>query len=100
MLLMRAIAAVALLALGVACAPTPPQPTPSQLEREQISWEEALALIRSGEVRSVSQTHALEVSLRTRTGARYTTREPEIDAVLRAVRELAPNADKIVIATE
>ena len=96
---MRTLAA-ALLALSLACAAAPPQPTPSQLARGEISWEEALALIRSGEVHSVSQTHALEVALRTRTGARYTTREPEIDAVLRAVRELAPNAGEIAIATE
>jgi hypothetical protein len=46
------------------------------------------------------QSHALEVALGTASGARYTTREPEIDAVLRAVQELAPNAGAIAIATE
>jgi hypothetical protein len=98
-LLMRALAA-ALLALSLACAAATPESAPLQPATGEISWEQALALIRSGEVRSVMQTHALEVALGTASGARYTTREPEIDAVLRAVRELAPNAGEIAVATE
>lgn len=94
---MRALAA-ALLAL--ACEVAPPVDAPPLPLAGEISWEQALALIRSGEVRSVMQTHALAVALGTASGARYTTREPEIDAVLRAVRELAPNAGEIAIATE
>jgi hypothetical protein len=98
MLLMRALGS-ALLALSLACAGAPDAAAlPPRVGA--ISWQEALALLRSGEVRRVAQTHALEVTLETRTGARYTAREPEIDAVLRAVREQAPNAGEIAIATE
>ncbi len=98
---MRALA-VALFALSLACAIAPapssadaPLPPPVA-----ISWEQALALIRGGEVRGVMQGHDLGVTLRTESGGRYTTREPEIDAILRAVRAEAPNAGEIAIMTE
>jgi hypothetical protein len=101
MLLMRTLAGL-LLALALACVAVPepsvaeaPLPPPGA-----IPWEQALALIRSGEVRMVMQAHALGVTLRTANGDRYTTREPAIDAVIRAVREEAPNAEEIAIATE
>jgi hypothetical protein len=92
----------ALLALSLACAAAP---APSSADAPlppagAISWQQALALIRSGELRSVMQSHALEVALITASGARYTTREPEIDAVIRAVRDEAPNSGEIAIATE
>jgi hypothetical protein len=101
MLLMRALA-VALLALSLVCAAAP---APSVADAPAappiaISWERALALIRGGEVRAVMQTHDLAVTLRTESGDRYTTREPAIDAVIRAVREEAPNAGEIAIMTE
>ena len=96
---MRALAAAAL-ALSLACTSAPPDAVTLPPRVGAISWEEALALIRSGEVRRVAQTHAREVTLETTTGARYTAYEPAIDAVLRAVREQAPNADEIAIATE
>jgi hypothetical protein len=99
LLMTRALASV-LLALSLACAGAPHDAAALAPRVGAISWEEALALLRSGEVRRVAQTHALDVTLETRTGARYTAREPAIDAVLRAVREQAPNADEIAIATE
>jgi hypothetical protein len=97
MLLRRALS-VSLLALGLAtaCAAQPAAPPPVGA----IAWEEALALLRSGAVRQVSQAHSLDVRLVTETGAHYTTREPRIDEILRAVRSQAPNAGQIVIATE
>jgi hypothetical protein len=97
MLLKRAIpAALLALSLAGACAAQPAAPPPVGA----IAWEEALALLRSGSVRQVSQTHALDVTLVTETGARYTAREPRIDEILRAVRAEAPNAGQIAIATE
>jgi hypothetical protein len=96
---MRALAS-ALLALSLGCASASQDAAALAPRIGAISWEEALALIRSGEVRRVAQTHALEVTLETRTGAHYTAREPEIDAVLRAVREQAPNAGEIGVASE
>jgi hypothetical protein len=91
---------LALAALLAACAaPLPPaigeQPPPGA-----ITWPQALTLIRSGRVRMVMQTHSLDVTLQTTSGEHYTTREPSIDAVIRAVRGEAPNADEIAIATE
>jgi hypothetical protein len=103
----RTLAAGLALSLACACAaaqesgaPAAPPAPALPAAGGEISWEQALALIRSGELRSAMQTHALDVVLVAANGARYTAREPEIDAVLRAVRELAPNAGEISLATE
>ena len=83
-----------------ACAAPPPPAIGEQPAQGAIPWEQALTLIRSGRVRMVMQAHSLDVALQTASGEHYTTREPSIDAVLRAVREEAPNAGEIAIATE
>ncbi len=96
---MRAlIGAVA--ALALACVSSAPPAIGEQPPPGAIPWEQALTLIRSGRVRMVMQAHSLDVTLQTASGEHYTTREPSIDAVIRAVREEAPNADEIAIATE
>lgn len=89
-----------LLGLSLACASATVDPSNPVGPAKRISWEEALALIASGEVRTVMQFHALDVWFLTASGDRYTTLEPHIDAVLRAVHELAPNADEIVVRLE
>ena len=91
---------LALVALLAACATPPPPAIGEQPPPGAIPWEQALTLIRSGRVRMVMQAHSLDVTLQTASGEHYTTREPSIDAVIRAVREEAPNAGEIAIATE
>jgi hypothetical protein len=97
-MLLKRVRLASLLALGLATACAAPQAVPPPVGA--ISWEEALALLRSGSVRQVSQTHAQDVRIVTETGASYTAREPRIDEILRAVRSEAPNASQIVIVTE
>lgn len=93
-------AVLALFALFAACATPPPPAIGEQPPPGAITWQQALTLIRSGRVRMVMQAHSLDVTLQTTSGEHYTTREPSIDAVITAVREEAPNADEIAIATE
>ncbi len=88
--------ALALAAALLACSPAAAELPPPGA----ITWEQALAVIRSGEVRSVMQSHDLAVAITTKSGARYTTKEPRIDDVIRAAREEAPNAGEIAIMTE
>ena len=95
--LARTLAFVAALA---ACAAPPPPAIGEQPPPGAITWQQALTLIRSGRVRMVMQAHSLDVTLQTTSGEHYTTREPSIDAVIRAVRDEAPNAEEIAIATE
>jgi hypothetical protein len=90
----------ALLGLSLACASASVDPSNPVGPAQRISWDEALALIASGEVRRVMQFHALDVWILTASGDRYTTLEPHIDAVTSAVLELAPNADEIALGTE
>ena len=65
-----------------------------------IQWEEAVKLIRSGKAEYVSQGHSLRVSITTKDGRRYFTQEPEIDDVLRVIREVDPERKKITFMTE
>ena len=66
-----------------------------------ISWEEALRLLSSGDIVSVSQAHSLLVTLEDTRGQHYVTREPEIDAILRAVHALNPElSQRVSIGTE
>lgn len=93
-------AVIALFALFAACATPPPAAIGEQPPPGAISWSQALTLIRSGRVRMVMQAHSLDVTLQTTSGEHYTTREPSIDAVITAIRDEAPNAGEIAIATE
>lgn len=60
---------------------------------EQISWDEAGALIESCNVQSVMQAHDLSVDLTLLDGQRKLTKEPEIDAVLNKVAGIRNKCD-------
>jgi hypothetical protein len=79
----------------------PPDLTaPSPAPQLPIPWPEALALLQSGQVRQVVQLHSLEVHLTLADGRTLVTVEPEIDAIIRAVRQCGPPCDNIQLATE
>ena len=66
----------------------------------RVSWDEAKALITSGQVQQAFQTHALEVRLYLKDGRSVVTTETRIDEVFQVIRDCgAPCAD-IMIATE
>lgn len=68
--------------------------------KRHIRWKAAVALIRNGAVKYVAQDHSLRVSLTTKDGHRYVTREPRIDAVWHLIREVDPKREHIRFATE
>ncbi len=84
---------------AVSYAP-PDAASPASAAVEQIDWNQAIALLRSGRVLAVTQLHDLSVTLTTDDGKRHATREPAIDAILSAITLNAPNAQAIVVATE
>ncbi len=66
----------------------------------RVSWDEAKALITSGQVQQAFQTHALEVRLYLKDGRSVVTTETRIDEVFQVIRDCgAPCAD-IMTATE
>jgi len=64
-----------------------------------ILWYQAAELIRSCEIESVTQTHALDVFLTLKGGERVRAVEPNIDEVFR-ILQTAGNCGGIPIATE
>ena len=76
------------------------KPTPfSQVSEQSVSWDEAVRLIRGGTITTVGQTHNLTVGL-SGGGHRYSTREPEIDAVWKLVNAIDPKHERIRFHTE
>jgi hypothetical protein len=82
-------------------AETTPEPcaevTP---ESNQVSWEEAVRLILSGEVTMIFQAHSLEVVLTLTDGGHVVTTEPAIDDVFRVVQDCGETCSDILMATE
>jgi hypothetical protein len=70
-------------------------------EDSTVSWAELAATIRGNPdaIRAVQQTHSLRVTAVFKDGHRYHATEPQIDAILKLVREVDP-AGQILIATE
>lgn len=67
-------------------------------ETKDISWDQAVELIKSGQVTAVIQTHSLYVGLCATNGIWYHTMEPGIDEVFLLTRQHASN--KVVEITE
>ena len=66
----------------------------------EVSWAEALEVLNSGEVKLVSQTHDLQVSLVLNDGRTIKTISPSIDAIFQAIRECGDACSNIVQMTE
>ncbi len=75
-------------------------PLPAEETADQISWEEALALLNSGEVTSVFQAHSLSVTLTLKDGRTLHTVEPAIDDIFAAVEACGEPCADIALATE
>jgi hypothetical protein len=90
------VTSVALLFCAISCATKPVAPPTAQ----HVSWETAVALLRSGSITGVMQDHSLYVSLESKDGQKYVTREPRIDAVWRVIREVDPKRESIRFITE
>jgi hypothetical protein len=75
---------------------TPGQP----VEQTTVGWEEAVQLLRSGEVKQVVQAHSLQVMLTLADGRQVVTTEPAIDEVFRVIQACGPPCANIVQATE
>lgn len=67
---------------------------------QEVSWEEAIEILNSGEVTSVMQTHSLKVSFMLENGCRITTIEPRIDDIVEALQKCGAHCAKIIFATE
>lgn len=74
---------------------TPPAKAPAS-----ISWSEAKQMILDDKVKQVEQAHSLQVSLTLADGSRHTTIEPQIDDVIRVIKECGERCKNIAIATE
>lgn len=73
---------------------------PAEEAADQISWEEALSLLNSGEVTAIFQTHSLSVTLTLKDGRTLRTVEPAIDDIFAAVEACGEPCADIALATE
>ena len=64
-----------------------------------VSWEDAKTIIKDGNVKTVFQSHALQVKITMASGTRYQTTEPEIDDVIEWL-EKCGKRDSVGIITE
>ena len=69
-------------------------------EIQDITWDEAVILIRTKQAIDVNQYHSLTVMIVTADGKSYRTVESKIDAVFDLVREVDPDGDEINVDTE
>ncbi len=65
-----------------------------------LTWSDAQALIAGGQVKGVFQSHSLDVTLTLADGRTLTTIEPQIDAVINAVKQCGAKCANTTIATE
>jgi len=74
-----------------------PHPTPVPPE---MSWEEALVLLHSGDVEAVAQLHNLTVYLTLTDGQQTQTTEPTIDAIFDEIQKCGAPCSVIAVMTE
>ncbi|MCX6621825.1 MAG: hypothetical protein NTY38_12265 [Acidobacteria bacterium] len=67
---------------------------------DTIPWRNVQALLNSGEIVEVGQTHSLKVTLTFKDGRSVATTEPRIDAVFAAIKSCGRVCGRIPIATE
>jgi PBP1b-binding outer membrane lipoprotein LpoB len=91
-LLMVLLVGLLLAGCSVANAATP--------QNREVSWEEAIEILNSGEVVGVYQLHSLKITLELRDGSMITTMEPRIDDVFHEVEKCGAPCQGIILATE
>ncbi|HKJ28017.1 MAG TPA: hypothetical protein VJ965_10290 [Anaerolineales bacterium] len=85
--------------LLTACAAGVEQTTPTPLP-DTIPWEDAMALLQTGEVEQVVQLHSLKVTLYLKDGQQVDTIEPGIDAIFDEIQQCGAPCSNIILATE
>ena len=67
---------------------------------QNINWKQAIDILNQGEVKSVFQTHNLDVSLVLEDGSIFKTREPAIDDIFTEVEKCGSPCSDVILATE
>ena len=63
-------------------------------------WERAIEILRAGKVRTVTQTHRLDVDFQLNDGTRIQTKEPYINAILDEIKKCGRKCKDILVETE
>jgi hypothetical protein len=69
-------------------------------DRASLSWEGAIAVLHTGQVTRIFQTHHLEVSIWLKNGTVMITREPNIDAIFHEIQKCGEPCKNIETWTE
>jgi uncharacterized protein YlzI (FlbEa/FlbD family) len=67
---------------------------------DEVPWNQAVAMIKNGEVSKVIQTHSLQVTLTLIDGRTLVTKEAAIDDVIKVIQECGAQCKSIAVATE
>jgi hypothetical protein len=76
------------------------QPPPPATATSQVTWSEAVIILRSGQVKVATQTHQRDVIFVLKNGQIIQTVEPEIDELFREIRYCGAVCAGITQATE
>jgi hypothetical protein len=86
------------------CSPTPEPEvlkSPTALPcAEEVTWNQAIEILNSGQVESIMQSHNLEISFVLEGGCRIWTIEPRIDDIFEEVRKCGELCAMIPLGTE
>jgi hypothetical protein len=93
----RTLVLLGLVASALASCKTPEDPAGSPT---QVSWPRAVELVNSGRVEQAFQSHALVVHLVLKDGSTFQTTEPNIDDIMRVIKECGSKCSEILFATE
>lgn len=65
-----------------------------------VEWDEAVELIKAGNVQAIGQAHSLDISLEMKDGCTLKTVEPMIDEAVRVLNECGDPCDETGFITE
>jgi len=65
-----------------------------------VDWNEAITILNSGEVKSIMQTHNLDVTLTLKNGTTIHTKEARIDMIFNEIDKCGDLCDNLIMATE
>jgi len=88
---------LAILVLGACNPASDPTAMPCDVE---VTWDQAIEILNSGEAVSIEQLHSLEVSFVLENGCSIRTIEPRIDDIFEEVRKCGDLCATIPLATE
>jgi len=67
---------------------------------QTVEWNEAITILNNGEVKSVMQTHSLDVTLILKNRTTIHTKEPRIDMIFDEIDKCGDLCKNLVMATE